>query len=93
MGRVKVMTPRGIRSMIAYSEEDFNKKGEKHIMVASQTTITTTNALTEDDYVYKNGSLQGKISDLGNYSITSAHVLTTTETFFGGEEIIIIPWK
>jgi len=93
MGRVKVMTPRGIRSIIAYLEEDFNKKGEKHIMIASQTTITTTNSLTENDLLYKNGSLQGKISDLNNYSIIESHILTTSETFFGGEEIIIIPWK
>jgi len=91
--RVKVLTPRGVRSILTYSDEDYNKNGEKHVMELNQTTIATTNALTEDDYLYKNGSLQGKIADLTNYTITNLHTLTTTDTFFGGEEIIIVPWK
>jgi hypothetical protein len=91
--RVIVLTPRGRRSIPIYSEEELNKTGETHIMIASQTSIPTTSSLTENDLIFKNGSLQGAIKDTLYYSILSSNILLTTDTFFGGEEITIVPWK
>lgn len=91
--RISVRTPRGIRSIATYTQEELDRKGEYHMMAENQTTITTDFELTENDLLYKNGGLQGLIKDLLYYSITASKTLTTTETFYGGEEIIIIPWK
>jgi len=92
-----VRTPRGIRSIATYTQEELDKKGFKYevsgVVELSSISITVDFALSENDSVYKTGALQGMIKDLSNYSITSPCVLTITDTFYGGEEIYIIPWK
>lgn len=65
--------------------------GEKHIMTVGQTSITTTGIITNYHKLYLNGSIQGIISELSDWTVSGANALTYSgDSFYGGEQIFLI---
>jgi hypothetical protein len=65
-------------------------QGETFTMSYGQTTINTVMILSVDHKIFINGSLQGYIKDLAEWTITSNKVLTYSGQIFYGGEIITI---